>query len=86
MAVRVHNQRNEESLEGTFALIESALEEYYEYYGYYPITTDDFDMAVERSKDLYNRLDKVPDSKRIITSFPDSQIGHVDGNSVFIDL
>ena len=72
MATHIDNQSKGKSLENTFALLESALEEYHEYEGGFP---DEVGAEpVERSETLYEQLNSILSSRKILEQISDSFI------------
>ncbi len=67
VAARIDNQSKERSLEGTFVLLESALQEYYEYWGYFPVDVDP-------NVTLYTQLHSTPSSRKILEQISGSLI------------
>ena len=74
MATHIDNQSRSRSLENTFALLESALQEYREYRGRFPYAADpDPNLNSER---LYGALNFIPTSRKIVEQISDSLIRH----------
>ena len=73
IASRIDNQSKERCLESTFALLESALQEYHEYTGKFPEQPEkDFINALVHSEYLYNELSLIPESRKILEKIADS--------------
>ena len=79
MATRIGNQSKEKSLQDTFALLESALEEYREHEGAFPDGVDP-DPNVN-SEILYEALYSIPGSRKILEQISDSLIADKGGPS-----
>jgi prepilin-type N-terminal cleavage/methylation domain-containing protein len=72
---RFDNQAKERGLEGTFTLLEDALQEYHEFTDGFPEQPDkDFANAAAHSEYLYQQLSSIPDSKSILEKISDSLI------------
>jgi prepilin-type N-terminal cleavage/methylation domain-containing protein len=72
LAGRIDNQSKERALKSTFALLDSALQEYYEYTGEFPVA-DNADPNLN-SEILYAALDSVPPSRTILEKVNSSLI------------
>lgn len=82
MATRIGNQSKEKSLQDTFALLESALEEYREHRGYFPEQPEqDFANAAPHSEILYEALYSIPGSRKILEQMSDSLIANKFGDT-----
>jgi len=81
----IDNQAREQALQGTFALLESALQEYHEYTGVFPNMIGT--TPTVHSAALYGQLQSIPTSRKIVEKLDASQIGDVDNNgySEFVD-
>jgi len=80
MATHIDNQSRGRSLENTFALLESALQEYHEYGGAFP---DEVGAEpVERSEALYERLNSILSSRKIMEQISNSLIEDRTENDV----
>lgn len=84
MATHITNQSRAQSLENTFALLESALEEYHEYTGAFPDpnpdgTNPDLDPNMS-SQILYRELHSIPSSRKILEQMSDSSIEDTANN------
>ena len=88
VASRIDNQSKEKGLEITFTLLESALEEYREYQGAFPVPpVGNFNSVAERaaaySEYLYGQLYSIPSSRKILEKINISLIKHkVDSGAV----
>lgn len=72
---RFDNQARERGLEGTFTLLEDALQEYHEFTDGFPEQPEaDFANAAAHSEYLYQQLSSIPDSKSILDKISDSLI------------
>lgn len=75
IAARIDTQSKERSLEGIFALLESALQEYHEYTGSFPEQLEkNFTMAVVHSEYLCEQLHRIPNSRKVLGKISDSLI------------
>lgn len=82
IAARVDNQSKERGLISTFALLEGALEEYYDYIGGFPKQPEkDFTKAVAHSEYLYGELHRIPSSRKILEQISDSLIENKPGTA-----
>ena len=73
IASRIDNQSKERCLESTFALLESALQEYHEYTGKFPEQPEkNFTNVLVHSEYLYNELSLIPESRKILGKIADS--------------
>ena len=73
IASRIDNQSKERCLESTFALLESALQEYHEYTGKFPEQPEkNFTNVLVHSEYLYNELSLIPESQKILGKIADS--------------
>ncbi|MHC4172299.1 MAG: type II secretion system protein [Planctomycetota bacterium] len=73
IASRIDNQSKERCLECTCALLESALQEYYEYTSGFPEQPEkDFSNAAVHSEYLYKELGRIPDSRKVLDKISDS--------------
>ncbi len=84
IAGRISNQSKEQLTRNTFALLESALQEYYEYWGYFPEQAEeDFTNAAAHSEILYGALNSILSSRKILEKISNSLIKHnVDTGAV----
>ena len=81
IATRIDNQSKERGLKNTFGLLEGALEEYYEYWGYFPEQPEkDFTNAAAHSEILYGALNSIPSSRQILDKISDSLIRNEYGD------
>ena len=89
MATHIDNQSRGRSLENTFALLESALQEYHEHTGYFAQQTEqDFTNAAAHSELLYGELNRIPSSRKILEQISNSLIedrGGTDGTLEIYD-
>jgi prepilin-type N-terminal cleavage/methylation domain-containing protein len=75
IAARIDNRSKERSLECTFALLESALQEYHEYTGRFPEQSEkNFTRAVVHSEYLCEQLQRIPDSRKVLDKISGSLI------------
>ncbi len=75
MATHIDNQSRGRELEGTFAVLESALEEYREQTGGFPEQQDEgVATRIERSEFLYRELNRIASSRKILERISDSSI------------
>jgi len=74
MATHIDNQSKGKSLENTFAVLESALDEYREYTGRFPYAANP-DPSLN-SESLYGALNFIPTSRKILEQISDSLIKH----------
>ena len=71
----IDNQAREKGAEGLFTVLGGALEEYYEFEGYFPEQTEkDFAKAAAHSEYLYVKLRSIPDSRKLLEKINDSSI------------
>lgn len=78
MATHITNQSRAQSLQNTFGVLESALEEYHEYTGAFPDpnpdgTNPNLDPNMS-SQILYRELHSIPNSRKILEQIRDSLI------------
>lgn len=79
VTARIDNQSKERGLNSTFALLEGALEEYYDYWDAFP---DPNDTAYPtHSAALYGQLSKTPSSKKILEQMSETLIKNVPETS-----
>ncbi|MHC4259955.1 MAG: type II secretion system protein [Planctomycetota bacterium] len=75
MANQISNQSRSKSLENTFGVLESALDEYREHTGYFPEQPDRLPAeAVVHSQILYTALDAKPSSRKVLEQISNSLI------------
>lgn len=75
VASRIDTQTKEKSLESLFLLLDSALEEYKEFQGGFPVQpVKDFTNVAAHSEYLYQELYSVPNSRKILEKIRDSLI------------
>jgi prepilin-type N-terminal cleavage/methylation domain-containing protein len=75
VATRIDNQSKEKGLESVFLLLESALDEYKEFQGGFPLQpVKDFTNVAAHSELLYQELYSVPDSRKVLDKIQDSLI------------
>lgn len=91
LATRIDNQSKERALKSTFTLLDSALQEYYEYTGKFPEQAEkNFDNAAAHSEYLYRELDSIPSSRQVSEKISNSLIknkfGAADTPPEFYDL
>jgi len=77
MATHIDNQSKGRNLENTFAVLESALEEYREYTGRFPYAADP--DPILNSERLYGELNFIPTSRKILEQISDSFITDKSG-------
>jgi len=73
----IDTQSKKKVLKGTFALLESALDEYYDFNGKFPVQSDIIytnDAASAHSEFLYGELSSIPGSRKILEKISDSLI------------
>jgi len=81
MATHITNQSRAQSLENTFGVLESALEEYHEYRGYFPGQPEEnFAHALVHSEFLYAELHAIQSSRKILEQMSDSSIEDTANN------
>lgn len=77
MATHIDNQSKGKGLQNTFAVLESALEEYREQTGHFPEQPDpDSANAAGHSEILYDALNSIAGSRKILEQISDSLIRH----------
>ena len=87
IAARIDNQAKEQLTEGTFALLESALQEYHEYTGEFPEQTDpNFANAAAHSEILYGELNRIPGSRNILENIDASLIEDRAGTADMLEI
>jgi prepilin-type N-terminal cleavage/methylation domain-containing protein len=75
VASRIDNQSKEKGLESVFLLLESALDEYKEFQGGFPLQpVKNFTNVAAHSELLYRELYSVPDSRKVLDKIRDSLI------------
>lgn len=75
MANQISNQSRGKSLENTFAVLESALDEYREHRAYFPEQPDRLPAnAVAHSEFLYAELGGIPGCRKVLEQISDSLI------------
>lgn len=80
IATRIDNQSKEKAVEGTFALLESALQEYYDFTGFFPEQPEkDFTKAAAHSEFLYAELNAIPGSRTVLEKISDKLIQNKAG-------
>ena len=73
VASRIDNQSKEKGLESVFLLLESALDEYKEFQGSFPLqSVKNFTNVAAHSELLYRELYSVPDSRKVLDKIQDS--------------
>ena len=72
-ATRIQNQANEQLTKATFALLESALQEYHEYWNDFP----------DPNGPLYGQLYSTPSSRKILSQISDSLIGDANTPEIY---
>lgn len=78
---RFDNQAKERGLESTFALLEDALQEYYEYWDSFPAPEQATYLSTSAA--LYGQLYSTPDSRKILEQISESLIKkHPDDNNM----
>ena len=76
-ATHIQNQGNEQVTANIFELLDGALQEYYDYNGYFREQIEyDFTKAAEHSEMLYEALNSVPSSRKILENISDTLIKH----------
>ncbi|MBA7705232.1 hypothetical protein ES703_114056 [subsurface metagenome] len=82
MATHIDNQSKGKGLQNTFAVLESALEEYREQTGHFPEQPDpDSANAAAHSEILYDALNSIAGSRKILEKISDSLIGNKFGDA-----
>jgi type II secretory pathway pseudopilin PulG len=75
IASRVDERTKEKSMKDVFALLESALQEYYEYTGKFPEQqVKDFTNVSAHSEYFYKELNSIPNSRKILEKISSSLI------------
>jgi len=74
IATRIDNQSKEKALEGTFALLEGALQEYYDFADRFPEPNAADDTTVKRCEKLYRELYRLPGSRKVLEQISDKLI------------
>ncbi|MBN1804285.1 MAG: prepilin-type N-terminal cleavage/methylation domain-containing protein [Sedimentisphaerales bacterium] len=75
IAARIDDQSKEKSLEFTFTLLESALQEYNEFKGTFPEQQERISTNAQmHSQYLYGELDLIPESRKILERVTKSMI------------
>ena len=75
VVLRVQRQSEENTLKETFSILETALHEYYEYKGSFPLQTQlDPNFAPRHIELLYTQLDSVPPSREVLKRVRDSLV------------
>jgi prepilin-type N-terminal cleavage/methylation domain-containing protein len=75
IATHIDNQSKERSLKSTFALLEGALQEYYEYTGRFPEQPEkNSDESSAHSQYLYSELSQIQESRRVLERIDESLI------------
>jgi len=70
---RIDSRAKEKGLQNTFALLESALQEYYEYSGKFPEQLEkNFVNTAAHCEGLYRELQSIPASRRVLEKISDS--------------
>ena len=75
VTARIDNQSKERGLNSTFALLEGALEEYYDYWDTFPDPNDT--SYPTHSAALYGQLAKTPSSKKFLEQLSETLIKNV---------
>jgi prepilin-type N-terminal cleavage/methylation domain-containing protein len=83
IAARIDNQTKEKGLKNTLALLESALQEYYEYWRAFPDPNKP--PYLTHSAALYGQLQSTPSSRQIVENIDDSFIKN-NPDAVGIDM
>ena len=67
LTLRVENQSKENALANAYALLETALQEYHEYHGEFPVqAVRDAAFAADHAELMYEALRSVPDSREVL--------------------
>jgi prepilin-type N-terminal cleavage/methylation domain-containing protein len=75
LTLRVENQSKENALANAFALLESALQEYYDFEGEFPVQPQrDSSRAAEHTALMYEALKSVPASRAVLKQIDSSLI------------
>ncbi len=79
---RLDMQNKERDLDATFLLIKSALTEYHQDTGAFPVQADsDFDEAEQHGELLYDALRSIPTAREILKGINKAYVrGHADAN------
>jgi len=72
IAARIDTQSKTRGLESTFALLDGALQEYYEYWKFFP--DPNLPPYATHSAALYGQLHSTPSSRKILEKISDSSI------------
>ena len=85
-----YSDADAKAAEGTIALLDSALQEYHDYYNYFPVYAAITDPALTSDEErrcayLYRELNSVPDSRKIIERISDSYIRRRGNFFIYID-
>ena len=68
LTLRVENQSKENALANAYALVETALQEYHDYKGEFPVQpVRDANFAADHVELMYEALRPVPDSRAVLT-------------------
>ncbi len=75
VASRIDGQAKENALEGTFVLLDSALQEYYQFTDKFPEQPENSPAnAAAHSEFLYHELNSMPDSRTVLEKIDESAI------------
>ena len=74
----VYEQAKERSLESTFTTLESAMDEYKEYWGYFPNPV--MDPNLSPCENLYDQLNRLPASRKMLEKINASLMFDGDGD------
>ncbi len=84
MATNSGRLSGEEQLtRATIELLDTALQEYYDYTGIFPAQdVDDANYALGHSEELYYELSRIPDCRKVLGKIPESLIQDEQGNNL----
>ena len=85
IVTRVDNQGKERNLLSTFLLLETALNEYRDQTGTFPVPVDIelLPNPIDRSEFLYRELYLIPSARKILTKISNTYIADRDNDSLF---
>jgi prepilin-type N-terminal cleavage/methylation domain-containing protein len=87
IAARIDNQSKERCLKAAFALLEEALQEYYDYYRAFPDPNQQHNPPYPtHSAALYGQLYETPSSRKILEQISDSLIKNTPGTLELLQI
>ena len=79
VGIGIDSHSKKRAVKGTFALLEGALQEYYDFRGSFPLADDPARAPVENCEILYAAVSSLPDSRKVLERISDKIVQNKGG-------